>query len=55
METVEVGRDELSFSLLDNTDAFILDLGDELFVWVGSGANKSELKEGTVVFSLYTF
>jgi len=45
METVEVGRDVLSFSLLDNTDAFILDLGDELFVWVGSGANKSELKE----------
>merc|ERR1719242_665149 len=35
MITQEVGRDDLSQDMLKNDDAFILDLGDELFVWVG--------------------
>eukprot|EP00457_Paulinella_chromatophora_P002947 gb/GEZN01002952.1/.p1 GENE.gb/GEZN01002952.1/~~gb/GEZN01002952.1/.p1 ORF type:complete len:690 (-),score=125.67 gb/GEZN01002952.1/:246-2294(-) len=40
----------LSLSLLDTTDVFILDLPEELFIWVGEGASKEE-KLGAMKFA----
>jgi villin 1/advillin len=49
METAEVGRkvgnEGLERKLLDTNDAFILDAGTEIFVWVGKGANAEERKK----------
>eukprot|EP00968_Pinguiococcus_pyrenoidosus_P011241 scaffold898_cov229-Pinguiococcus_pyrenoidosus.AAC.5 len=38
----EVARGELNLSMLDSSDVFILDEGEELFVWVGEGASSPE-------------
>ncbi|KAI0221917.1 Gelsolin-like protein 2 [Lamellibrachia satsuma] len=36
-----IGKDDL-----DSSDVFILDIGNECFVWIGSGASPSEKKNG---------
>ena len=44
LEVSEVGQYPLKMELLDTNDAFILDTGSGLFVWVGKGATKQERK-----------
>jgi gelsolin len=39
---VATGPRECKKEVLDNDDAFIVDLGTQIFVWVGSGATKQE-------------
>lgn len=38
----KIKEGKLKKSMLDSDDVFIVDVGMEIFVWVGSGANKSE-------------
>jgi len=45
MEINEVCSGQLDKSKLDSNDAFILDAGGSVFVWVGKGANKAEKRE----------
>lgn len=45
MEVSLVGEKTLERSMLDENDAFILDTGSSVFVWVGKGANKDERKK----------
>jgi gelsolin len=45
MEVNEVCSGNLDKSVLQSDDAFIVDAGAALFVWIGSGANKSEKRE----------
>jgi len=45
MEIKEVGRGKLDKNKLDSNDAFIIDGGSNLFVWIGKGANKKEKRE----------
>jgi gelsolin len=45
MEINEVGRGKLDKSKLLSDDAFIIDAGSSLYVWVGKGANKAEKRE----------
>merc|ERR1719189_296918 len=45
MEVNEVCSGKLDKSKLDSNDAFILDSGGSVFVWVGKGANKAEKRE----------
>ena len=45
METNEVCSGQLDKSKLDNNDAFILDAGGSLFVWIGKGTNKADKRE----------
>jgi gelsolin len=45
MEIKEVCKGKLDKSKLDPNDAFILDAGGSLFVWIGKGANKAEKRE----------
>lgn len=45
MEINEVCSGKLDKSKLDSDDAFILDAGGSLFVWIGKGANKTEKRE----------
>jgi len=45
MEINEVCSGQLDKSKLDSNDAFILDAGGSLFVWIGKGANKAEKRE----------
>jgi len=50
MKVEEVARgDVLDRGMLLSDDCFILDLGNEVFVWCGGGANKNELKESMVM------
>ncbi|KAF9311011.1 hypothetical protein BG003_007893 [Podila horticola] len=44
--TKEGSGPEVTKSLLDSNDVFILDVGHEIFVWVGANANKEEHKNG---------
>ena len=37
-----VAENDVSRSLLDPADVFIIDNGKELFVWIGSGASSDE-------------
>merc|ERR1712113_925986 len=45
MEINEVCSGKLDKSKLDSNDAFILDGGGSLFVWIGKNANKAEKRE----------
>merc|ERR1712154_202899 len=45
MEINEVCSGQLDKSKLVSDDAFILDAGGSVFVWVGKGANKAEKRE----------
>ena len=45
MEINEVCKGKLDKSKLDSNDAFILDAGTQLFIWIGKGANKQEKRE----------
>jgi len=45
MEINEVCSGKLDKSKLDSNDAFILDGGGSLFVWIGKQANKAEKRE----------
>jgi gelsolin len=45
MEINEVCKGTLDKSKLDSNDAFILDAGTQLFIWIGKGANKREKAE----------
>jgi len=45
MEINEVCSGKLDKSKLDSNDAFILDGGGSLFVWIGKAANKAEKRE----------
>jgi len=53
METNEVCSGQLDKSKLDHDDAFILDAGGSLFVWIGKGANKAEKREAMVYATRY--
>jgi len=41
-DLIAEGQSEMKKSLLDNDDCFIVDQGNTVFVWVGSGATKAE-------------
>jgi gelsolin len=45
MEMNEVCSGKLDKSKLDSNDAFLLDGGGSLFIWIGKGANKTEKRE----------
>jgi hypothetical protein len=42
VEFKKIKEGKLKKSMLDSDDVFIVDVGMEIFVWIGSGANKSE-------------
>jgi len=44
-EIKEVGRGKLDKNLLNSDDAFILDAGSQVFVWIGKGSTKNEKRE----------
>ncbi|KAG0363816.1 fragmin60 [Gamsiella multidivaricata] len=44
--TLEASGPKVTKDLLDSNDVFILDVHHEVFVWVGSGANKEEHRMG---------
>jgi hypothetical protein len=44
-EIKEVGRGKLDKSKLNSDDAFILDAGGQLFVWIGKNSTKNEKRE----------
>ncbi len=44
METTVVSEGNLSRDLLDTSDVFLVDIGKQLFVWIGSGASSDENK-----------
>lgn len=46
---VATGKREMKMDLLDQNDVFIADLGTIIYVWVGSGANKSERRNAMSV------
>jgi len=46
MEFKEVASGKIAKSLLDTKDAFVLDAGSEVFVWIGKKASANEKKEG---------
>lgn len=41
---VAEGKSEMKLSLLNNDDVYIVDLGIQVYVWVGSGSNSAERK-----------
>jgi hypothetical protein len=45
MEMNEVCSGKLDKGRLDSNDAFLLDGGGSLFIWIGKGANKTEKRE----------
>lgn len=45
MEIKEVARGKLDRNKLNSNDAFIVDAGAALYVWIGSGANNTEKRE----------
>jgi gelsolin len=47
MEFKEEARGNISLSMLDTKDVFIVDAGSEVFIWIG---NKSDVKEKTKAF-----
>ena len=57
METKEVARGASNFKkdLLDSGDAYILDVGTTVFVWVGKGANKAEKREVIFIIIFYFY
>jgi len=46
VEFTSVSKGDLERSMLDTTDAFVVDAGSEIFVWIGKGATAGEKKEG---------
>lgn len=46
LEISEAGRGALKKSMLDSNDVFIVDIGHQIFCWVGSGASKNERRKG---------
>ncbi len=56
MEINEVCSGKLDKDKLDGNDAFLLDAGGSVFVWVGRGANKAEKREVSLhgFYSLFT-
>jgi gelsolin len=47
------GKAELKKSLLISDDVFVLDIGVQIFVWVGSGANRAERREAMKMATVY--
>lgn len=45
MEINQVCSGKLDKAKLDSNDAFLLDAGGSVFVWIGKGANKAEKRE----------
>lgn len=45
MEVTEVCRGALDRSVLQSDDAFLVDAGSSLYVWIGNGANRAEKRE----------
>ena len=45
MQVREVARGKLDKSKLVSDDAFIVDVGSMLYIWIGKGANTSEKRE----------
>lgn len=46
LKTTEVKKGPVSAKDFDSNDVFILDTGDQCFVWVGKGASQSEKQSG---------
>jgi gelsolin len=46
IKLTEVKRGSVSKSDFDTNDVFILDVGNECFVWVGNGASPTEKQNG---------
>jgi gelsolin len=46
MEFKEIAHGKVAKSLLDSNDAFVLDAGSEVFVWIGKKASAEERKQG---------
>jgi len=46
MEMTKVAEKDLKREMLDTKDAFIVDFGNEIFTWVGTGASREERKRG---------
>jgi len=46
LTTTEVASGELSKSMLNTSDVYLLDVGSEIFCWVGKGASAEERKGG---------
>lgn len=42
LEFTEVARGKISRSMLDSKDVFVVDVGNEIFAWVGKDASKDE-------------
>ena len=53
MKMEEVGRSPLNKDLLGSDDVYILDADQEVYVWVGKGANKEERKEAMMYAAKY--
>jgi len=46
MEFKEEASGKISFAKLDTNDAFVVDSGATIFVWIGKGASEQEKKQG---------
>jgi hypothetical protein len=46
LEVTSVAKGKLDKSLLDPNDVFLLDVGSQIFVWIGKGATKDERNKG---------
>jgi len=53
MEVKEICRGKLDKSKLDSNDAYIVDVGASLYVWLGKGSNKTEKREAMKYASEY--
>lgn len=53
MEVKEVGRGELTASMLDPADVFICDPGNEVMVWVGEAASDRERRAAMTTVTKY--
>jgi gelsolin len=53
MEVKEICRGKLDKGKLDSNDAYIVDVGASLYVWLGKGSNKTEKREAMKYASEY--